>query len=276
MNKLLAGIALCLATTGAAHAQFYFKDIISNSQLLAEMASYKENKIRNINIKSFEDDGEPSDGFLCEKTISKDYRKSEVFTQSNLSGPSLLTSFFNEKGKLVKTTDSSLISVSNNTYYYDEQDRIKNIVSTVTSSDDDFKNVILEEHIYEYNDKNMPTKMTRVRNKYDSTVILFLPDEKNNIAIEKDTRNGRKYFYYYDDKNRLTDIVHTNEFKEKLLPDYLFEYNASGQLVQMTSTEEGGSYYYVWKYSYENGLRSKEKLYSKERRLMGSISYEYK
>jgi hypothetical protein len=103
-----------------------------------------------------------------------------------------------------------------------------------------------------------------------------LPDEKNNIAIEKDTRNGRKYFYYYDDKNRLTDIVHTNEFKEKLLPDYLFEYNASGQLVQMTSTEEGGSYYYIWKYSYENGLRSKEKLYSKERKLMGSISYEYK
>ena len=53
----------------AASAQFYYKDILSNKQLLADMASYKQNKIKTINIKSFEDDGSPSDGFFCQKKL---------------------------------------------------------------------------------------------------------------------------------------------------------------------------------------------------------------
>jgi hypothetical protein len=44
----------------------------------------------------------------------------------------------------------------------------------------------------------------------------------------------------------------------------------------MINTEEGGSYYFIWKYLYENELRVKEKCYSKEKRLMGTIEYEYK
>ena len=39
--------------------------------------------------------------------------------------------------------------------------------------------------------------------------------------------------------------------------------------------EEGSNNYYVWKYSYSNGLRSKERIFTKERRLMGTIEYEY-
>jgi hypothetical protein len=46
--------------------------------------------------------------------------------------------------------------------------------------------------------------MIRVKNKYDSTTILFSADENNNISIEKDTKSGSKYYYYYDAKNRLT------------------------------------------------------------------------
>ena len=117
--------------------------------------------------------------------------------------------------------------------------------------------------------------MIRVKNKYDSIAIFFALDENNNLGIEKDSKNGFKYYYYYDNKNRITDIVHSNDATTKLLPDYLFEYNNAGQLVQMTNTEEGGSNYFVWKYSYDNGLRNREKCYSKERKLMGSIEYEY-
>ena len=69
--------------------------------------------------------------------------------------------------------------------------------------------------------------------------------------------------------------MHANEYKPGLSADYLFEYNNASQIAQMTTTEEGGSYYYIWKYTYSNGLRSGEKCYSKERRLMGSIEYEY-
>ena len=266
MKKIFAAVFLMALSICTVQAQFYYRDIISNNQLLAEMALYRNNKIHTIKIKSFEEDGSESDGFFCEKRLSKDYKKTEFFTNSNVSGTSLLTSYFNDKGKLIKTNDSSAISVSVNNYSYDAAGRIKSILSSIKSSDDDFTNEILEEHIYEYNDKN----------KFDSTTILFGVDEHNNISIEKDTKNAGKYYYYYDANNRLTDIVHYNEYKQKLLPDYLFEYDPSDQLTQMTSTEEGGSDYYVWKYSYENKLRIREKCFSKERKLMGTIEYEYK
>ena len=256
-------------------AQYYYRDIISNKQLLAEMAIYKENKIRSIKIKSFEDDGTESDGFFCEKKISKDYRKTELFTRSNISGISLFISLFNDKGQLLSTSDSSEIAVSVNKYSYDKDGRLSSILSIIKSSDDDFTNEIQEEHIYYYNSINLPEKMIRVKNKYDSITIYFGLDENNNLGIEKDSKNGFKYYYYYDNKNRITDIVHSNDATTKLLPDYLFEYNNAGQLVQMTNTEEGGSNYFVWKYSYDNGLRNREKCYSKERKLMGSIEYEY-
>ena len=261
----------------AASAQYYYKDILSNKQLLADLAAYKQNKIKTINIKSFEDDGSPSEGFFCQKKFSKDYTKSELFTRSNISAASMLTSTFNSKGQLIKTYDSSTIAVNSNVYNYDDNSRLASIISMVRSNDDDFTNEITEQHIYSYNEQNLPLQMIRVKNGTDSTIILFALDEQNNIAIEKDTKSGTKYYYYYDAKKRITDIVQANDFKTGLLPDYLFEYNNSAGLVsQMTSTEEGRNNYYVWKYTYEDGLRVKEKCFTKERKLMGSVEYEYK
>ncbi|MBS1734244.1 MAG: hypothetical protein JST02_13195 [Bacteroidetes bacterium] len=257
-------------------AQYYYRDIVSNLQLQKEMALFRENKVRSVVIRSFEDDGSESEGFFCEKKISKDYRKAELFTRSDISGSSLFTSTFDKEGKILGTTDSSTISLSVNTYTYDEAGRIRSILSSVKSSDDDFANEILEEHIYEYNSSGIPVKMTRIKNRTDSAVMLFQVDEHNNVAIEKDSKTGRKYYYYYDEKNRLTDVVHSTEYTTKLLPDYQFEYNNAGNISQMTSTEEGGTNYYVWRYTYSNGLRSSEKCYTKERKLMGSVQYEYK
>lgn len=258
-------------------AQYYYKDILSNNQLLADMAAYKANKIKLINIKSFEDDGTPSEGFFCQKRFSKDYGKAELFTRSNISGASLLTSTFNSQGQLLRTYDSSNISVTTNVYSYGNGGRIASILSIVRSKDDDFTNEISEQHIYAYDGNGNPSLMTKVKNRRDSTVILFAQDDQGNVGIEKDTKTGTKFYYYYDAKKRLTDIVQANDLKTGLVPDYIFEYNNSaGRLSQMTTTEEGGNYYFVWKYTYDNGLRVKEKCYSKERRLMGTIEYEYK
>ena len=275
-RNLLLSFICCIAGYGLS-AQFYYKDILSNKQLLADMASYKQNKVKTINIKSFEGDGSESEGFFCQKKFNKDYSKATLFTRSNISGASLLTSTFNDKGRLVKTYDSSEISVTTNLYNYDFMDRIHSIASSVRSQDDDFTNEIKEEHIYHYNETGQAEKMIRVKNFSDSTTILFALDENDNVGIEKDTKSGTKYYYYYDGKRRITDIVQENDFKTRMLPDYLFEYsNTAGLLSQMTTTEEGGNYYYVWKYTYDNGLRVKEKCFSKERKLMGSIEYEYK
>ena len=78
-----------------------------------------------------------------------------------------------------------------------------------------------------------------------TTAFVFSTDEKDNIAIEKNTKTGDTYYYYYDNKNRITDVVRMNQFNQKMLPDYIFEYNNAGLIAQMTTTEEGGSYNYL-------------------------------
>ncbi|MEY2918003.1 MAG: hypothetical protein RIS73_1717 [Bacteroidota bacterium] len=258
------------------NAQYYYKDILSTKQVIAEMAQLKEQKIKTVSLKSFEDDGSPSEGFFCEKRLSKNYSTAEMLTKSFVTGASVFTSSFTNKGLLIQTIDSSEISSSTSVYSYADNDKIKSIVSIVRSSDDDFKNEIREEHLYEYDEKGLPIKMIRIKNSGDSTIFLFSTDEKNNISIEKNTKTGDTYYYYYDTKNRITDVVRLNQFNQKMLPDYIFEYTNTGLVAQMTTTEEGGSYYFIWKYTYDNGLRIKEKCFSKEKRLMGTIEYEYK
>ncbi len=276
MVKIITSLSFLLLSSIAAKSQFYFKDFVSSRQAASDMQKFKENKIRLVKIKSFEEDGSPSDGFFGERSLAKDYKKSEIFVRSNVTGTSLLTTLFNDQGRLKHSIDSSAISATHTTYEYDDQDRLKKITTSMRSADDDFVNEIHEQHIYLYEDEFLPVKMIRVKNRADSVTILFLHDENNNISLEKDSRSGSKYYYYYDEKSRLTDIAHSNEFKPKLLADYLFEYNADGTFSQMTTTEEGGNDYYIWKYKYEDGLRVSEKIYSKERHMLGSIQYEYK
>ena len=274
MNKLFI-TALVLFYFNSLEAQYYYKDLVSNAQVVADMKAYKTNKIKKIVLKSFEDNGAESEGFFCKKELSKDYTKSELYTRAAISAASLFTSTFDRSGKLLSTYDSSLLSVTKILYAYTSDNLISSITSVVRSTDEDFTNEIKEEHFYSY-ENGKPSKMVRVKNGRDTTDILLALDDNGNVAIEKDTKNGTKFFYYYDGKNRLTDIVQANEYSQNAKPDYIFEYNNAGLITQMTAVEEGSKSFYVWKYSYENGLRTKERCFTDERKLMGSIEYDYK
>ena len=264
-----------LAGFNSVKAQYYYKDLISNGQVVADMKAYKENKIKKIVLKSFEDNGSESNGFFCEKKLNKDYTKAELYTRADISAASLFTSTFDKDGKLLNTYDSSLLSATQIIYSYNSDNLISRINSTVRSSDEDFGNEIKEDHFYKY-ENGKPSKIKRVKNGRDTTDILLALDDKGNVAIEKDTKNGTKFFYYYDAKNRLTDIVQANEYSQNAKPNYIFEYNTAGLITQMTAVEEGSKSYYVWKYSYDNNLRIKERCFTDERKLMGSIEYVYK
>ncbi len=272
-NFLLVSV---LFFCGAANAQYYYKDIISNGQLAAEMKTLRDNKIRSVDLKSFNDDGSESEGFFCEKKISRDYSRSEMFTRADIAAASMLITEFDASGKITHSNDSSNISVTDIRYTYDSKGRIINILSAVHSIDDDFSNRITEEHIYTYADNDQPLKMELVKNKKDTTMILFASDEQGNLSIEKNTKNGAKYYYYYDAKNRLTDIVPATNDGQRLKPDYIFDYTSAGLIAQMTAVQEGTANYFIWKYNYDNGMRIKARCLSDEKRLMGSIEYEYK
>lgn len=275
MHKISFLIIISLICCLACKSQYYYKDIITVKQTAADMAAYKESGIRKIKVKSIEPDGEINKDFFCEKRISKDYKTSFLYTRSNNTGKSLMESHFNSLGQLIKTYDSSEIVVSNTAYFYNQKGQLLKTVYTSKSSDDDFINLIIEEHIYEYNEKNFLSKMTRVKNSTDTILILFSTDENNNVALEKDTRDASKYYYFYDTNNRLTDVVHASPYKEKMIPDYIFEYNASNQIIKMTTTEEGENEYLVWKYTYNGKLKLNEKIFSRGKKLVGQIEYEY-
>jgi hypothetical protein len=268
---------LLLITTHKTIAQYYYKDIWNPRQLANEMAILKNEKIRLVSVKSFEEDGEPSPGFFCEKKLSRDYSLSETMTRSYVTSPSLLSTYFNSEGLIAQTTDSSESSVNKTQYQYDDNDKIV-MVKTLTRADND-SGSIGETHSYFYNTKAVLEKMTRTKNNAEISTVNFKPDEKGNIIEEEELfKNGdkTKYFYYYDDKNHLTDVVHYNYRAKRLLPDYMHEYNSTGQIKQMISVEEGGGYY-IWKYTYnDKRLRETERCFSKEKKLLGSIEYVYK
>jgi len=261
----------------SARSQYFYKDILSNQVAMKERIALKEQKIRKIKVHSFEGNGEVSPGFFCEKEIGRDYRKMETYTRSNISGKSLMTSYYNDKDQLVRASDSSDLSVSTSIYEYDSNGNIARITSRSHSNDDDFSTQLIEEHVYTYGENGKPLKMLRTRNGKDSASIVFKHDDNGNVIDEIDnSKNGKHYYYYYNDKNRLTDIVKFNLVRNKLVPDFVFEYNSDGQVTQMVSVEEGVSNdYYTWKYTYNDGLRIIEKCFSKEKILLGYFEYEY-
>lgn len=275
MKKIFTLAILCLMSASG-FAQYYYKDIVSNRQARTDMLKYRDKKVKSFKINSLEADGTPSKGFFAERKFARNYLSSDLFTRSEMAPPTLNKTVFDENGRLLSNSDSSELSTSHIRYRYDEDGRVVSIYSVIRSLDDDFLTEMKEEHLYVYEDDFYPDRMLRIMNGKDTTVILFSKDEAGNITIEKDTRSGHKYYYYYDSKSRLTDIVHRSEYKDQMVPDYMFEYNQDGELTQMVSTEEGGSYYFIWKYGYKDGLRVSEECYSKERQLMGTIRYDYR
>lgn len=261
----------------ATKAQFFYKDIWTNQQLTKEFATIKNEHIRTVSIKSFEDDGEPSEGFFCERRIDKKYQRSDMISRSYITSQSLLVSFYNERGWLIKTIDSTQTSLAKSEYEYDNKGRIINLINFTRANDE--KGGITETHQYFYTPNGKPEKMVRKKNNAEVSTVVFSTDEKGNVIEEQElikNKKGKKYLYYYDDKNRLTDVVHFNERAKRLLPDYMYEYTSSGQIKQMISTDDNISNYFIWKYTYnDQKLRDTEKCYSKEKRLLGSIQYQY-
>ena len=138
---------------------------------------------------------------------------------------------------------------------------------------------LIEEHKYIYNDKGIVMQMLKIKNEADTMLVNFKADTNGNIIEEEWLQAGRKvesYYYYYNSKNQLTDVVRFNKKLGKLLPEMLFEYNENGQLYKLIEIPYGSSNYNVWAYFYlPNGLKDKELIYNKSMELQGKLIYSY-
>lgn len=271
----LAGI-LCLFLALDSQSQYYYKDILTSQQTMQRIKKYRMQKVHSVKVMSYESSGEPTQDFEGSQEINGAFTNITTRFKTPLAGESELITYFNSTGQLTRTIDTADGAGSVSDYIYDGAGKIKSITNVSTSAGGHQEK---EVHSWTYDAQGKPQKMLRIKNGTDTTYANFVLDEKGNVAEENSTRKGRplpSFYYYYDDKNRLTDVVAYSEKAKRLLPVYVFEYNAAGDISAMMIVPEGSDDYQKWYYEYgQNGLKMKETCYNKRKQMMGRIEYDY-
>ncbi|MGC8749537.1 hypothetical protein [Hydrotalea sp.] len=258
------------------HAQYYYNDIIAAKQSAQNYSIIKAQKIKTIEVFSYDDLDEQVKSFSLQQVFSNNWNKMELSTQNATGEKSTLTTYY--KNNLVSNTverSKHIETITN--YTYDAQNRLLSIEST--SKDSAYKYQNTEKHIWLYGSNGTPTEMIKIRNGKDSTLVRFTFDEQGNVAEEKWLRMGRlieTYYYYYDNNHLITDIVRYNRNAKKLLPDYMFEYNAQQQMSSMTQVSANSNGYLIWHYTYNAaGLKTEEICKDKQNQLVANFKYVY-
>lgn len=276
MNKLLFLFATLFFYE--ANSQYYYKDIVAAADLNRQMKTYISNGVHKVTATGITPEGTASSDFSELYEISSNGTSLKITTRINRTVSSLRHSF-NDRGFLTSTVDSAAGVKSISTYTYDGSGKIISISNSATDADSSAEFSQTEIHQYIYKDGKLE-KMWRIINKTDSLEVKFVVDSNGNVLEERNYRRGvftDPIYYYYDGKNRLTDIVRFNYKANRLLPDYLFEYDANDRVIQKITTTSGNNLGYVtWRYLFdERGLKTKEALFNKEKQLQGRIDYSY-
>jgi len=259
-----------------ANSQYYYKDLVAASDIARLMKTYTTNNVTKITAKGIPPEGSPPSEFSEVTEVSGTTLK---VTTNNNKAISTLRFNFNDRGLLIASVDSAINVKSISTYTYDANGKIISISNSATDADStgDFSQT--EVHQYIYKDGKLD-KMWRIINKTDSLEVRFVTDEKGNVIEERNFKRGvlaDPVYYYYDERNRLTDIVRFNYKANRLLPDYLFEYDEKDRVIQKITTTSGKNLgYLTWRYLFdEKGLKTKEALFNKDKQLQGRIDYSY-
>lgn len=275
--KLFIGFLLLVLFTQVCKAQYYYKDLVVTRQTAGQWQQYKDNKVKTVKLQSFEGDGQPSEGFLCDQEVTSDFSRITTHTHSSGTPDSWILAYYSPAGLPVKIVDTSDTYRSISEYQYDPAGHITTITNTSLETDNHLKDV--EQHVWQYDAQGRPSGMLKIKNSNDTTFVRFVHDEKGNIAEERARRNQTELpavYYYYDADNRLTDIVRYNLKAQRLLPTTVFEYAQGDKPASMLVVPEGGNDYQKWVYDYnDKGLKIKESCFNKRKELQGRIEYSY-
>ncbi|HEX8331156.1 MAG TPA: hypothetical protein VF622_00970 [Segetibacter sp.] len=275
MKKLFT-IGVLLLIVSQSIGQYYYSDIIGTQQTNQQYKTLIAHQLKKISATSYEGNNQPTSDFLLDQVI--DNNKQQVITRSKspTNGESYFISTYLHN-KLSKTVDSSNSAINTVQYQYEKDGKIKSISSINKDFDGTLRSN--EVHTWFYNTAGQPEKMLRIKNNLDTTYVSFTYDEAGNIAEETWRRKNRvqeTYYYYYNPKNQLTDIVRYSKKAKRMLPDFILEYDEKGRVMQMTQTQSASANYLVWRYVYNtNGLKEKEMVYNKQKEFLGRIEYSY-
>ncbi len=258
-----------------ANAQYYYKDIVVTGQINATYKALKNNKVSKVTLSPSSMDPSQNNVTL-QQTVYPSQKLVVTYTKVPDAPETWLKSYYNEHDQLIKTTDSSADVVTTALYAYDDANRIITISSNSVPVNDPAET---EVHNWMYNTNGQPAKMYKIKNGTDTTFVTYTADEQGNAAEENVVRNKGSLgitYYYYDAQHRLTDVARFNKRANRILPDYMFEYNESSQVTQMVVVPEGSADYQTWKYVYNaQGLKEKDLCYSKQKQMVANIEYAY-
>ena len=275
--KLLFFPALLLFSLSSS-AQYYYKDIIGTKESSDLIKTYMKNRVNRVLLTSYDADNTKSDNLFVQQEFVPNKRQLKTITGTGAdnSNTSIVFTYADENGNIVRTVDSTGVVVNTTTYTYDGTGNLSLV--TISSSDTTISES--EQHIWQW-ESGKPSKMLRIKNKRDTTFVEFKLDENGNVSEETETHKrvmSKPYYYYYNDDNQLTDVVRYNERAKQLLPEYMFEYSDANQVIQKITVPTNNSDYLIWRYQYNpQGLKIKEVVYSKndKKTPMGKIEYQY-
>lgn len=276
-------LILCLALFQLAYSQYYYNDIIGAKAFGDRMKDYVTNKVRTITAAGFDKEGAKTSDFnewqeiipiaigTTSHILKITTRNGQTVTRQSYQ--------FDPQFRLTTLIDSSGEIKSVTSYQYNNSGNIISI-RTATQDADSSEFSESEEHLWIYNSNGKPEKMWRILNGKDSSEYRLTIDEKGNPADEQQYRRGtgiNPVYYYYTDNNQLSDIVRYNARAKRLLPDFMFEYDENGRMIQkITTLSSMKSDYLIWRFAYnEKGLKTKEALFTKDKTLTGRIEYQY-
>jgi hypothetical protein len=269
-------LSILVAAVSTVSAQYYYKDITGSRETTDMMKIYLANKVSRVQVNSYDAQNTKSDDIFVEQAFSPKDMLLKTVTRTDSSDESVLLSYINGEGQVIKTVDSTDAVKSVTNYRYNNS----GFLEAVTSLTADTSKTIAEkeEHLWFYKD-GKPTRMLRIKNDIDTMYVDFKLDENGNVSEEQGMRKGVKndpVYYYYDSKGRMTDIVRYNNKAKRLLPEYMFEYSPANQVIQRITVPANGSKYLIWRYQYDNrGLKIKEAIYDRYKDLNGKVEYIY-
>ena len=257
--------------------QYYYNDITDARAISERMKNYTSQKVKTITATGYDTRGAKSTDFNEWQEIDAGKKILKITTRN---GQQVARQYyqFDDQYRLTGITDSSGAIKSTTVYNYDNSSNVILIETNTKDSLQDFTEII--KHQYQYNAGGKPEKFWRIINGKDSSEYRFTLDENGNVADEQLYRRGvgiDLIYFYYDEKNRLTDIVRYNKKTKKLLPTLMFEYDESDRIIQkMTILSTNNPDYLIWRYIFnEKGLKTKEALFNKQKELTGRIEYTY-
>jgi YD repeat-containing protein len=259
------------------HAQYYYNDIIGTRESNRQMQVYTANKVKTVSARGIDAANRPANEFSEFQEIKDNGTTLKITAFAN-QNKSVYYNRFDARGRLISITDSSGDQQSETTYQYDEAGKILKVQNTTKDTGNAFNQT--EIHQWIYGNDGKPVKMWRTINNGDSLEVRFIADEDGNPGEERSFKKGHEtaaVYYYYDDKDRLSDIVRYNTKVKKLLPDIMFEYDDQDRVIQrITTTSSLNLGYLIWRYLYdEKGLKTKEALFNNDKELNGRIEFTY-